>query len=159
NAVVQRVDRQEGGGRAVLKGFQARSKLRRRPPAPGTRGFAFSAAVSENGSQCTLPGMKQHGSISLIKAVCGAMKAQACRRADRTPGPCGAGEEVAWRHSLTGRFVVCQLSQQHISWIGGSSARRNVAEAARKLQKNCKEVSFSAYRRNLLPKLCLGTRL
>ncbi len=33
------------------------------------------------------------------------MQAQACGRADRAPGPCGAGEEVAWRHSLTGRLV------------------------------------------------------
>src|SRR5262245_34450742 len=42
--------------------------------------------------------------ISHGRAVCGIIIAQAHRRADRAPGPCGAGEDVAWRHGLTGRF-------------------------------------------------------
>src|SRR5262249_1992519 len=33
------------------------------------------------------------------------MGAQTARRADRTPGRCGSGEEVAWRRRLAGRLV------------------------------------------------------
>src|SRR5262245_32167985 len=39
------------------------------------------------------------------RVVCDTRRGQRAGRADRSPGRCRAGEGVAWRHYLTGRFV------------------------------------------------------
>src|SRR5262249_52397438 len=44
---------------------------------------------------------------SQVDAICGTMGGNGPGRADRAPERCRAGEGVAWRHILTGRFTSC----------------------------------------------------
>src|SRR5262245_51669541 len=51
------------------------------------------------------PGTSNHGKPPPREVVRGTMGGQRSRRADRAPGRCRAGEGVAWRRCLTGRFA------------------------------------------------------